>query len=699
MATFITGDVIALSTITPSKFTQGFVWDTSGSLSGTAFVGDGSGLTGLAAALSSVTSSAATFDITPAHNNSIIYFNNSGGTSVDIPFDPSFKDGHKTTIVQQGIGQVLITPSNAYSQSGFKRTRKQYSVIELEYLKNLNEWSLYGDLGVGPTYALNASTATVNEGASVTITLNTTLLENGTLVGYNIPGTITTADLSGASAGLTGNFTINNNSATRTFFLSSDNITEGQELINLFLNNNEASISVPVIDTSNNSTYSLTRSVSSADEGASVIITLTAPAVPNGTNVPYTVTGINGADLSSGSLTGNFTVNSGTATQTFTFTSDQITEGNETMVLTLNNGLASISVLVLDTSKTPAPSFTQIARGFSDDFSLALSGTILYAAGDGSWGRTGFPDQSDKYLFTKVEIPTNGNFTSIRAGKGHSLALSGTDLYVTGYNADGALGLGDTVHRSTFTRVPIFANIMEAGEYHSFVLSGTDLYATGRNDAGQLGLNDLANRFQFTKVTIPANAKWTAINTYYRHCLALSGTDLYACGDNRFGQLGFGGGDKSTFTKVTIPVNAKWTSIAAGWDHSLALSGTDLYAAGANSDGSLGLNDTVSRATFTKVPGNWTACVAGFVNSFALSGTDLYACGWNEAGQLGLGDTVHRSTFTKVPGSWNSVAPHFRHCLALSGTALYGTGVASNGALGLENILARSTFTQVTAVG
>ena len=696
MATLITGDVIALSTITPDRFVPGLDWDSAGNVTASRFVGDGLQMTGLAPGLSSLTVTDALFSLTPAHNNAVIYFNNSGGTSVDIPFDPEFQDGHKTTIIQQGAGQVLLTPPNVYSQSGFNRTRTQYSVAELEYLKNSDDWNLYGDLGVGATYALNASTATVNEAASVTITLNTTLVSNGTLVPYTVAGTITNADLSGSSAGLTGNFSINNNTGSITFFLTGDGITEGQELINLALNNNEASISVPVIDTSNNSSYSLTRSVSSANEGASVIITLTAPAVPNGTNVPYTVTGINGADLSSGSLTGNFTINSGTATQTFTFSNDQLTESNETMVLALNNGTASISVLVLDTSKNPAPQFTQISAGYRH--SLALSGTDLYATGANQDGALGITPVANAYIFTKVTVPASAKWTVIAAGHQHYLALSGTDLYATGYNFNGNLGLGDRNLRSIFTKVTIPANAkwtaIAAGVTHSLALSGTDLYGTGSGYG--LGLGDINNRSTFTKIP----GSWTSIATGSEYSLALSGSDLYVTGDNGLGKLGLGDlVDRRTFTKVS----GNWTAIAAGRLHSLALSGTDLYGTGDNQFGGLGLGVRTHRSVFTKVtvPTNakWTAIAAGWEHSLALSGTDSYTTGSNNNGQLGLGDTAHRSTFTKVTGNWSTIAAGHQHSLALSGTHLYSGGEGGGGQLGLGDQQNRTIFAQVTAVG
>jgi hypothetical protein len=102
-------------------------------------------------------------------------------------------------------------------------------------------------------------------------------------------------------------------------------------------------------------TYSIEKSVSSVDEGASVTFTLTTTNVANGTSVPYTITGISAADITSGSLTGNFTVNSNTATVTITATADQLTEGAETATLTLDNVADFDSVTVNDTSLTPVP--------------------------------------------------------------------------------------------------------------------------------------------------------------------------------------------------------------------------------------------------------------------------------------------------------------------------------------------------------
>jgi hypothetical protein len=97
-------------------------------------------------------------------------------------------------------------------------------------------------------------------------------------------------------------------------------------------------------------TYAIGRSLSAVDEGSSVTFTLSTTNVANGTLVPYTISGISANDVTSGTLSGSFTVSNGLATATITMSADQLTEGAETATLTLNNAAASNFVVVNDTS-------------------------------------------------------------------------------------------------------------------------------------------------------------------------------------------------------------------------------------------------------------------------------------------------------------------------------------------------------------
>ena len=96
-----------------------------------------------------------------------------------------------------------------------------------------------------PTYALTRSSATVSEGASVTITLTTTNVNNGTSVPYTITGTgITAADLGLGS--LAGSFTVSSNSASLVINVANDFTTEGTETFTVTLNSITPSVTVSV---------------------------------------------------------------------------------------------------------------------------------------------------------------------------------------------------------------------------------------------------------------------------------------------------------------------------------------------------------------------------------------------------------------------------------------------------------------------
>ena len=198
-----------------------------------------------------------------------------------------------------------------------------------------------------PTYSLSATPTSLNEGGNFTVTLTTTDVANNTTVPYTITG-VSNNDISGAS--LTGNFTVVSNTASAIFTTTQDYVTEGDETFVLTLNTIGTNVSVLLIDYTKTRTYSLSTDVTTTvTEGGSFNITLTTTNVFDGTLVPYTITGVSSADINNASLTGNFTISSGTGTQSFTTTVDGIAEGTETFTLTLGSPASgSINVSIVD---------------------------------------------------------------------------------------------------------------------------------------------------------------------------------------------------------------------------------------------------------------------------------------------------------------------------------------------------------------
>ena len=102
-------------------------------------------------------------------------------------------------------------------------------------------------------------------------------------------------------------------------------------------------------------TYSLTVDKTSVNEGDSFVVTLTTQNLSSGASIPFTITGVQPEDIAQ-SLTGSFALSGNTDKKTFTTIADKSTEGNQTATISLNNGKASVSVTINDTSKTePTP--------------------------------------------------------------------------------------------------------------------------------------------------------------------------------------------------------------------------------------------------------------------------------------------------------------------------------------------------------
>ncbi|MCF8163675.1 MAG: hypothetical protein K9J78_07480, partial [Polynucleobacter sp.] len=93
-------------------------------------------------------------------------------------------------------------------------------------------------------------------------------------------------------------------------------------------------------------TYTLTSLASSVNEGSTATFTLNTTNVASGTSVPYSISGITAADLVSGTTSGSLTVDSaGQATINVSLKADQLTEGNETLTLTVQGNSASTTVM------------------------------------------------------------------------------------------------------------------------------------------------------------------------------------------------------------------------------------------------------------------------------------------------------------------------------------------------------------------
>jgi hypothetical protein len=105
-------------------------------------------------------------------------------------------------------------------------------------------------------------------------------------------------------------------------------------------------------------TYNLSASSASVNEGATAIFNLTTTNVAVGAEVSYTISGVNPADLTTGTLTGKVTIGAGgTASISVPIAADGATEGQESLTISAQGATASI--VINDISKAnAAPTYT-----------------------------------------------------------------------------------------------------------------------------------------------------------------------------------------------------------------------------------------------------------------------------------------------------------------------------------------------------
>ena len=214
------------------------------------------------------------------------------------------------------------------------------------------------------SYTLSATPNPVNEGVSVTITLDTTNVFPGEEIPYTItPNGVSLTDDFVSPIASTGHFKIENDTADLVLAIKEDDLTESSpESFTLTLNaGNNPYITVNINDTSQTPvpTYNLSASPNPASENQTVTVTLSTTNVANGTYVPYTIS-TSGISLtqdftSTVASTGNFQVYNNQATRTFPLKQDELTENaSESFTLTLNAGNnPAVTVNVNDTSQTP----------------------------------------------------------------------------------------------------------------------------------------------------------------------------------------------------------------------------------------------------------------------------------------------------------------------------------------------------------
>ena len=377
---------------------------------------------------------------------------------------------------------------------------------------------------------------------------------------------------------------------------------------------------------------------------------------------------------------GSNTTLSDTNTTTPYFYADVV--GEYKLSLVVNDGYEDSLESNITIGISLTRSWAKISTGLYHTLAIKSDGT-LWAWGYNVYGRLG--DGTSNNSAIPIQIGSASNWTAISAGDNHSVAVnSDGKLYAWGQNTSGELGNGTTDTRTVPVQENTFAtdwSQVSAGlGFTVAIKTDGSMWAWGYNYYGQFGNGkDGANENTNTIAVEGPAGNWTSVTTGSRYTVAIkSDGSMWAWGKGDSGQLGEGliVNENSPVQENTNAMN--WLEVSAGNNHNLALNSLgELYAFGENTYGQIG-DSSNGRSLVPKRIGSdktWASVSAGYDHSLAKTTSgELWAWGRNDYKQLG-DETVQGYNY---PVQVHTSATNW---LSLSSGRYFNTAINENGEL------------------
>lgn len=195
------------------------------------------------------------------------------------------------------------------------------------------------------SYSVLTSKTSISEGEDFTITVNSSGVPNGSTLYYTstIPNDVSPSSGSVVVSGGTTSFNL---------VATEDLLVESPETFQIQIRSGSTSGNIVGISSSitvsNTTSFAVTESINTINEGENVTFTVNTTGVPNGTNLYYTTTTTGDISTSSGSLS----INNNTGSFVITANSDFNVETNESFQVQIRTGSTSGGIVTTSNSVT-----------------------------------------------------------------------------------------------------------------------------------------------------------------------------------------------------------------------------------------------------------------------------------------------------------------------------------------------------------
>ena len=249
----------------------------------------------------------------------------------------------------------------------------------------------------------------------------------------------------------------------------------------------------------------------------------------------------------------------------------------------------------------------EISCGHFHTLALTENGDV-FSWGSNSYGQLGLNDTIDRNKPKMIESLNNYRITEIACGGNFSLALTesmnNTNVWSWGYGKRGALGHQSNENilkpKSINDLEGLAIEKIDAGDHHSICVTKKQLFAWGDNQFGQLGLGDEDIRLRPTPIHSLVDCPILSLSCGAYHTVVLALIEklnakfIYSWGLNNHGQLGYE--TKSKFINKAIAVEnintiikSPLLEVSCGYFHTILRdSDGDILSCGSNKYGQLG---------------------------------------------------------------------------------------------------------------